>query len=241
MDNYVKNYTTSYETSSVEGTIASVYKNMFGWMAAALGLSALSAYVVIDRIYASEAFANAFFSSSAMWIMAIASFAMVFILSGALHKLSMTSASLLFALYSVLMGAWIAPVLLIYTAESVTQVFLITAGTFGGMAVYGHITSRDLSKLGSILMMALIGIIIASLVNIFMHSSGMSLIISYISVVIFCGLTMYDVQKFKNIIYNYGQADDQIRKIALLGALNLYMDFLNLFLYLLRILGSRRD
>lgn len=241
MDNYVKNYTTSYETSSVEGTIASVYKNMFGWMAAALGLSALSAYVVIDRIYASEAFANAFFSSSAMWIMAIASFAMVFILSGALHKLSMTSASLLFALYSVLMGAWIAPVLLIYTAESVTQVFLITAATFGGMAVYGHITSRDLSKLGSILMMALIGIIIASLVNIFMHSSGMSLIISYISVVIFCGLTMYDVQKFKNIIYNYGQADDQIRKIALLGALNLYMDFLNLFLYLLRILGSRRD
>lgn len=241
MDNYVKNYSTSYETSSVEGTIASVYKNMFGWMAAALGLSALSAYVVIDRIYASEAFANAFFSSSAMWIMAIASFAMVFVLSGALHKLSMTSASLLFALYSVLMGAWIAPVLLIYTAESVTQVFLITAGTFGGMAVYGHITSRDLSKLGSILMMALIGIIIASLVNIFMHSSGMSLIISYISVVIFCGLTMYDVQKFKNIIYNYGQADDQIRKIALLGALNLYMDFLNLFLYLLRILGSRRD
>lgn len=241
MDNYVKNYSTSYETSSVEGTIASVYKNMFGWMAAALGLSALSAYVVIDRIYASEAFANAFFSSSAMWIMAIASFAMVFILSGALHKLSMTSASLLFALYSVLMGAWIAPMLLIYTAESVTQVFLITAGTFGGMAVYGHITSRDLSKMGSILMMALIGVIIASLVNIFMHSSGMSLIISYISVVIFCGLTMYDVQKFKNIIYNYGQADDQIRKIALLGALNLYMDFLNLFLYLLRILGSRRD
>lgn len=241
MDNYVKNYTTSYETSSVEGTIASVYKNMFGWMAAALCLSALSAYVVIDRIYASEAFANAFFSSSAMWIMAIASFAMVFILSGALHKLSMSTASLLFALYSVLMGAWIAPVLLIYTAESVTQVFLITAGTFGGMAVYGHITSRDLSKLGSILMMALIGIIIASLVNLFMHSSGMSLIISYISVVIFCGLTMYDVQKFKNIIYNYGQADDQIRKIALLGALNLYMDFLNLFLYLLRILGSRRD
>lgn len=241
MDNYVKNYTTSYETSNVEGTIASVYKNMFGWMAAALGLSALSAYVVIDRIYASEAFANAFFSSSAMWIMAIASFAMVFILSGALHKLSMTTASLLFALYSVLMGAWIAPVLLIYTAESVTQVFLITAGTFGGMAVYGHITSRDLSKMGSILMMALIGVIIASLVNIFMHSSGMSLIISYISVVIFCGLTMYDVQKFKNIIYNYSQADDQIRKIALLGALNLYMDFLNLFLYLLRILGSRRD
>ena len=241
MNNYVKDYTTSYQTTGVEGTIASVYKNMFGWMAAALCLSALSAYVVLDRIYASEAFAQAFFSSPAMWIMAIGSFAMVMVLSGALHKMSMTTASLIFALYSVLMGAWIAPVLLIYTAQSVTQVFLITAGTFAGMAVYGHITSRDLSKLGSILMMALIGVIIASLVNIFMHSTGMAYIISYVAVLIFCGLTMYDVQRFKNIIYSYGQADDQIRKVALIGALNLYMDFLNLFLYLLRILGSRRD
>lgn len=241
MNNYVKDYTTSYQTSAVEGTIVKVYKNMFGWMAAALSLSALTSFVVIDRIYTSEAFANAFFSSPAMWIMAIASFAMVMVLSGAIHRLSLTTASLLFALYSVLMGAWIAPVLLVYTAESVTQVFLITAGTFAGMAVYGHITSRDLSKMGSILMMALIGVIIASLVNMFMHSSGMSYVISYVAVLIFCGLTMYDVQKFKNIIYNYGQADDQIRKVALLGALSLYMDFLNLFLYLLRILGSRRD
>ncbi len=242
MDNYVKNYSTSYQTQTLEGSLTSVYKNMFGWMAAALGLSALSAYVVMDRIYASEAFAQAFLSSPTMWIMAIASFAMVMILGGALHKMSMTTASLLFALYSVLMGAWIAPVLLVYTAESVTQVFLITAGTFAGMAVYGHITSRDLSKMGSILIMALWGVILASLVNMFMHSSGMAYIISYISVAIFCGLTMYDVQKFKNMILGYGgEADDNIRKIALIGALNLYMDFLNLFLYLLRILGSRRD
>ena len=242
MDNYVKNYTTSYETSSVEGTIASVYKNMFGWMAAALGLSAGSAYVIIHLIYSSDAFAQMFLSSPAMWIMAIASFAMVFVLSGALHKLSMTTASLLFALYSVLMGAWIAPVLLVYTAESVTQVFLITAGTFAGMAFYGHITSRDLSKLGSILIMALWGVILASVVNFFMHSSGLSYIISYVAVAIFCGLTMYDVQKFKEMIYGYGgEADDNIRKIALIGALNLYLDFLNLFLYLLRSLGSRRD
>ena len=242
MDNYVKDYSTTYQTGSVTGTLSSVYKNMFGWMAAALCLSALSAFVVVDRIYASEAFANAYFSSPTMWILAIASFAMVLILGGALHKMSMTMASLMFALYSVLMGAWIAPVLLVYTAESVTQVFLITAGTFAGMAVYGHITSRDLSKMGSILIMALWGVILASLVNMFMHSSGLSYIISYVAVAIFCGLTMYDVQKFKEMIYGYGgEADDNIRKIALIGALNLYMDFLNLFLYLLRILGSRRD
>lgn len=242
MDNYIKDYSTTYQVNSLEKNLSSVYKNMFGWMAAALSLSAVTAYLVIDRIYTSEAFANAFFSSPTMWIMMIASFVMVFVLSGALHKLSLTTASVLFALYSVLMGAWIAPVLLIYTAESVTRVFLITAGTFAGMAFYGNITSRDLSKMGSILMMALFGIIIASVVNLFMHSTGMSYIISYAAVLIFCGLTMYDVQKFKNLIYNYGsEADDQIRKIALLGALNLYMDFLNLFLYLLRILGSRRD
>lgn len=238
---YIKDYaTTGTQVQSVDST-ASVFKNMFGWMACGLGLSALSALVVIDRLTHSEVFAEIFLSQATMWGMIIATFGLVLVLNGMIHRLSFMTATLLFALYSALMGAWIAPVLLIYTEASVVKVFLITAGTFAATAFYGFVTRKDLSKVGQIGIMALIGVIIASVVNIFLHSSMMEYIISYITVAIFTGLTMYDVQRFKNLIYSYGdQADDNIRKIALLGALELYLDFLNLFLALLRILGGRK-
>ncbi len=149
-------------------------------------------------------------------------------------------AHLLFCLYAVIMGAWMTPVLLVYTAASVTKVFLITAGTFGGMAVYGHVSNKDLSTVGRICGIALWGVILASLVNLFMGSSTMDYVISYLAVAIFCGLTMYDVQKFKNLLIGSDSSNDSVRKIALLGALTLYLDFLNLFLHLLRILGRRK-
>lgn len=238
---YVRDYSSSYSTASSEATTASVYKNMFGWMACGLGLTSLTAFVIMDRLAKSDVFAEFFLSRGMMWFLIIASFGMVIGLTAMIHRLSFATATLLFALYSVVMGAWITPVLLMYTGASVFQVFLITAGTFAGMAVYGHFTKSDLSKVGKICIMALWGVIIASLVNFFMHSSAMSYIISYVSVALFCGLTMYDVQKFKAIIESYGStADDNIRKIALLGALSLYMDFLNLFLSLLRIMGNRK-
>lgn len=245
---YQKDYQTGAytqsgsKTYSIEQTTSALYRHMFGWMTAGLGLTGLTSYAVVDRLLNSESFASTFLSSGAMFGMGIASFVLVMIISAGINRLSFTTATLLFALYSVLMGAWIAPVFLIYTATSVTQVFFITAGTFAAMALYGHFTKSDLSSVGKIAMMGLIGIIIASLVNIFFKSPMMNYIISYAGVAIFCGLTMWDVQKFKQYILGYGEiADNQVRKIALLGALTLYMDFLNLFLYLLRILGSRRD
>lgn len=239
---YVKDY--SYGGSStfdVEATTSSVFRSMFGWMAGGLGLSALTSFVIMDRIIHSDQFAEVFLSRGMMWFLIIASFGMVIGLSAKINRMSFAVASILFALYSVVVGAWITPVLLMYTGASVFQVFLITAGTFAGMAIYGAVTKADLSKVGKIAIMALWGIIIASLVNFFMHSSALSYVISYISVAVFCGLTMYDVQKFKAVIESYGDtADDNVRKIALLGALNLYLDFLNIFLSLLHILGNRR-
>lgn len=242
MDNYSKDYKvdSQYGYDNVEVSVASAYKNMFAWMAGALGISAMTAFYVMDRIMKSDSFAEFFFSRGMMWGMVIASIAMVMILSSMIHKLSFITASVLFSLYAVLMGAWISPVLLIYTGESVAQVFLISAGTFAGMSIYGHLSKRDLSKIGQICGMALWGLILASLVNFFMHSGTMSYIISYVGVLIFCGLTMFDVQKMKNLIYQGGFTGNDLNKIALLGALNLYLDFLNLFLYLLRILGRRK-
>ena len=241
---YVKDY--SVKTGSPEQrlaeTTASVYRNMYLWMTCGLVLTAMTAFLVMDRIMHNGDFAEMFVSSGSMWGLAIASFVLVLALSAMIERLSFVVASLMFALYSVIMGAWMAPVLLIYTEASVFKVFLITAGTFCGMAVYGHFTNADLSTVGRIAGMALWGVILASIVNFFMHSAMMDYVISYVAVAIFCGLTMYDVQKFKQIILNYGsEADDHVRKIALLGALSLYLDFLNLFLHLLRILGSKRD
>ncbi len=238
---YVKDYNYGASPVDFEATTSSVYRSMFGWMAGGLGLTALTSFVIMDRLVQSDVFAEIFLSKGMMWFLILASFGMVIGLSSMIHRLSFMTASVLFALYSVVMGAWITPVLLMYTGASVFQVFLITAGTFAGMAVYGYFTKADLSKVGKIAIMALWGVIIASLVNFFMHSSAMSYIISCISVAIFCGLTMYDVQRFKAFIEGYGEtADDNVRKIALIGALSLYMDFLNLFLSLLRIMGNRR-
>lgn len=242
MDNYTKEYNvnSNYGNDNAEVSVASAYKNMFAWMAGALGLSALTSYYVMNHIILSDSFAEIFLSKGMMWGMIIASIAMVMIISTQIHKLSFIGASLLFSLYAVLMGAWISPIMLIYTASSVFQVFVITAGTFAGMSIYGHITKRDLTKVGQIAIMAVWGLILASLINFFMHNDTMSYIISYVGVLIFCGLTMYDVQKMKNLIYQGGFSGDDLNKVALLGALNLYLDFLNLFLYLLRILGRRK-
>lgn len=245
MDNYQKDYNYAGgagELSFEERYVIPAYRNMYGWMAAALGVSALSAFVTIDLLGKSQAFFDFFFSSVTMWVFMIGTFGLVFFLNHAIQRLSFGVATAFFALYSALMGMWIAPVLTIYTAESVTQVFLITAGTFASMAAYGHFTKRDLSRVGQIAFMALIGIIIAAIVNIFMKSSMMSFVISCIGVVVFCALTMYDVQKFKQIIYQNATSmnGDQVQRIALLGALSLYLDFINLFLKLLRLLGNRR-
>ena len=163
----------------------------------------------------------------------------VLVLSGRIHKLSTGAASLLFYLYSVLTGVTLSVILLVYTASSIAQTFFITAGVFAAMSVYGYFTGNDLSRFGSIMFMALIGLIVCSVVNIFLKSSTMDWIISFAGVLIFIGLTAWDTQKIKQMT---AYADASLAgKIATIGALNLYLDFVNLFLYLLRFFGDSRD
>ena len=154
-------------------------------------------------------------------------------------NLSLTTATLLFIVYSILNGVTMSFIFLVYTTSSIANVFFITAGTFGAMSLIGYTTKRDLSKMGQLLMMALVGLIIASFANILMKNDTLSLIISYVGVVVFVGLTAWDTQKIKRMLAQADDISEDAQKIALLGALTLYLDFVNLFLYLLRLLGKR--
>jgi hypothetical protein len=145
----------------------------------------------------------------------------------------------MFILYSVINGAMLSSIFLVYTASSIATVFFITAGTFGAMALVGYTTKTDLTSMGKFLFMALIGLIIATIVNLFVKSTGMTLILSYVGVLIFVGLTAYDSQKIKEMLLQAPDASEGAQKLALLGALTLYLDFINLFIYLLRIFGKR--
>ena len=170
----------------------------------------------------------------------IAELALVFAISGAINRLSLSTATMLFVLYSVINGAVLSSIFLIYTMTSIASVFFITAGTFAVMAFIGYVTKTDLTSMGKILLMAIIGLIIASLVNVFfVKSSGFDLIISYAGVLIFVGLTAYDSQKIKQMLQMAPDVSEASQKLALVGALSLYLDFINLFIYLLRILGKR--
>jgi FtsH-binding integral membrane protein len=207
-------------------------------MALALVITGITAYGVATTPSLIEAI---IMNRILFWGLVIAEFGIVFGISGMLHKLSLTTATLMFIVYSVINGALLSVIFLVYTMSSIGMVFFITAATFGVMALIGYTTKTDLSKLGSILFMALIGLIIATVVNMFVHSSGLMMIISYVGVLIFVGLTAYDSQKIKEMLLTAPDAGEGMQKIALLGALSLYLDFINLFLMLLRILGSNRD
>ena len=161
--------------------------------------------------------------------------------SARIEKLSLSTATILFAIYSALNGAMLSSIFLLYTTAVISKVFFITAATFGVTAFYGYTTKKDLSSLGNILFMALIGLIIATVVNMFMKSTMFDLILSYIGVAIFVGLTAWDSQKIKQMLVVQRNAGEGAQKIALLGALSLYLDFINLFLYLLRIFGRSDD
>lgn len=213
-------------------------RKVYLWMTLALVITGFTAYYVatsptlMPMLYSNQVL---------LWGLIIAELALVIGLSAAINKLSLPVATLMFVLYSVINGATLSCIFLIYTMSSIVSVFFITAGTFGAMAVYGYITKKDLTSWGRILFMALIGIIIASIVNLFVHSSGLGLIISYIGVLVFVGLTAYDSQKIKKMLMQAPDASEGMQKLALLGALTLYLDFINLFLHLLRILGSSRN
>lgn len=175
------------------------------------------------------------------WGLIIGEFALVMAIYGAIGKLSATAATLLFVLYSIVNGATLSVIFLAYTMTSIASVFFITAGTFAVMAFIGYTTKTDLTSFGKMLMMGLIGIILATVVNIFIGSSMLNMMVSYVGVVVFVGLTAYDSQKIKNLLYQVDNMSEEAQKLALLGSLTLYLDFINLFLMLLRIFGGNRD
>ena len=186
-----------------------------------------------------EPFGQAIYNSGLKWVVMLAPLGVVFYMSFGINKMSAAKAQTTFWVFAALMGLSLSSLLLYYTGMSVTRVFFICSATFGAMSIYGYTTKRDLTKLGSFLMMGLIGIIIASLVNLFLQSETMYWIISYLGVLIFIGLTAYDTQKIKNM-YAASDTTEIMSKKAVMGALTLYLDFINLFIMLLRIFGQRR-
>lgn len=213
-------------------------RKVFVWMTLALAITGLTAYGVAT----SPALLSLIFSSKVTFFgLIIAEFALVFAISGAINRLSLSTATLLFILYSVINGATLSSIFFAFSVATIGKVFFITAGTFGAMALVGYTTKTDLTSMGKLLFMALLGIIIASVVNMFVASSGLDLILSYVGVLVFVGLTAYDTQKIKQMCQAAPDAGESSQKLALIGALSLYLDFINLFIYLLRIFGNNRD
>jgi len=229
------------ETKTLSNTFIA---NVFSWMFAALGLTALTAYLfgtsesLIQLLYTVNAKGGASMSGLG-WIVTFAPFVIVLIMSFGTNKLNARQTVLLFVLYSVLMGMSLSSIFIVFTSTSIFKTFIITAGMFGVMAIMGYTTKTDLTKLGSILLMALFGMIIAVLVNMFTHSARLELIISIVGVIVFTGLTAYDVQKIKQIGQTGINDGEVMTKVTIFAALSLYLDFLNLFLYLLRFFGKR--
>ena len=221
---------------SMSAAFPALMRKVYVWMTLALVLTGVTAYGVAT----SPGILTALYSNSVLlWGLVIAEFAIVFGVSAAINRLSLTTATLLFVLYSVINGALFSSIFIVYTMSSIASVFFITAGTFAVMALIGYTTKTDLSSMGKILFMALIGVILATIVNLFLKSSMFDYILSWIGVAVFVGLTAYDTQKIKQMLMYQDEADERGQKVALLGALSLYLDFINLFIHLLRIFGSR--
>ena len=224
------------EQLSMSSAFPVLMRKVYVWMTLALVITGFTAYGVVT----SPGVLQLIFGNKILfWGMIIAELALVIGVSAAINRLSLTTATLMFILYSVINGALFSSIFLIYTASSIATVFFITAGTFGVMALIGYTTKTDLTSIGKYLFMALIGLIIATLVNMFIKSEGFTYILSYIGVLIFVGLTAYDSQKIKQMLLQAPDAGEGAQKLALLGALTLYLDFINLFIYLLRIFGRR--
>jgi len=227
---------TREQELSMSAAFPVLMRKVYVWMTLALVITGVTAYGVATSPGLMMAIAT---NKLLFWGLIIAEFGLVLAVSAAINKLSLTTATMLFVLYSVINGATLSFIFAIYTMSSIASVFFITAGTFAVMAFIGYTTKKDLTSMGKILLMALIGIIIATVVNIFLKSTGLEMIVSYLGVLIFVGLTAYDSQKIKQMLLMAPDAGEGAQKLALLGALSLYLDFVNLFIYLLRIFGRR--
>ena len=223
--------------TSVSEAFPVLMRKVYVWMTLALLITGMTAYYVAST----PAILTAILTNQILfWGLLIAELALVMVVSAAINRISLFVATVLFILYSVINGATMSFIFMLYSASSIAQVFFITAGTFGAMAAIGYTTKKDLSSIGRIMYMALIGLVIATIVNIFLKSDGLMMILSYVGVIVFVGLTAWDTQKIKQMLIQAPDVDEATQKVALLGALTLYLDFVNLFLYLLRIFGRRR-
>ena len=235
-----QNYNSKY-TVSQSGTVVSfvsVMKNVYLWMTLALAITGLTAMAVATQ---PEIVYTIFTNKLLFWGLIGAELGIVWFVSSRVMSLSVTTSGILFAIYALLNGVFFSSIFLVFEIGSIAQTFFITAGVFGAMGAVGLFIKRDLSMIGRIFYMALIGLIIATVVNWFFKNDTLMSICNYAGVVIFTALTAYDTQKIKNMLVQVGDADsDTGLRISLLGSLTLYLDFINLFLYLLRIFGRRR-
>jgi FtsH-binding integral membrane protein len=209
---------------------------VYGWMALALAITGLVAFATATN----PDFVMEIARTPLFMGVIVAQLVLVIALSAAIGKLNAGVATGLFITYSALTGLTFSLLFYVYTAESIAQVFFITAGTFALVSAYGYVTKRDLTSIGNLLFMALIGLILASVVNIFLRSSGLYWVLTFLGVAVFIGLIAYDTQRIKRMAYGVGEDGEMQRKAAVLAALALYLDFINLFLFLLRIFGKRR-
>ena len=224
-------------TSTFDSALRDYMVKVYQYMSIALAISGLVAFMVSS----SPALMQAIFGSPLSFVVMLAPLGFVIFFGVKLNSISAEKAKSYLWIYSALMGLSLASIFVIYTGTSITRVFLITASTFGAMSLYGYSTKKDLTNFGSFLIMGLIGIMVASLVNIFLKSSGLDFAISFLGVFIFIGLTAYDTQRIKQTYYHFAGNDEAVNKMSVMGALNLYMDFINLFIMLLRFFGERRN
>ena len=236
-------YGQTRETAGIDQGLRSYMLRIYNYMASALALTGIVALLAAN----SPAFLSAMYTmqnghagiSGLGWLIMFAPLGLVLWLSFAINSLSVTAARAIYWAYAALIGLSLSSIFLVYTGESIARVFFITAGTFGAMSLYGYTTRKDLTGMGSFLIMGLFGVILASLVNLFLHSSGLNFALSLMGLGIFIGLTAYDTQKLKSMYYQIG-GGDMLAKASIMGALSLYLDFINIFLYMLRFMGDQR-
>ena len=229
---------SSYEVQTSSNSLTACLLNVYWWMAFALLISATSAYLVGT----SEEMLKLFIKNPLMfWVAILVEFGLVIAISAGINRMAAATATALFILYAAVNGLTLSFIFAAYSTEAIVTTFAVTAGTFGAMAVIGTVTKKDLTSLSNLFFMALLGLIIASVVNLFCANSTLYWICTYAGILIFVGLTAYDANKIKMMYIQAGTDDrETVRKIAVIGALELYLDFVNLFLYLLRIFGRRR-
>ncbi len=225
--------------AEIDQGLRSYMLKIYNYMALAVGLTGITALLTANYAVSNPAFAQLIYASPLKWVIMLSPLAFVLVLSFGIHKLSTGTAQLIFWAFAAVMGVSLSSIFLVYTGGSIAQTFFVTAASFAALSLYGYTTKRSLSAMGSFLIMGLFGIIIAMVVNIFLGSSALAFAINVIGVLIFAGLTAYDTQRIKHMYDQVSHSGELMARATIMGALSLYLDFVNLFMFLLSFMGSR--